>query len=722
MLSKHDSEQMDSQNLGPGAPPEEKISPAGETAVSHTDAPLPISAGGVATGYTGTYRILGLLGSGGMSDVYKASIESIESLDPISTIKTASVGRIVACKVLLSRLLENKQHYRRFQHEAKLAKRLAHPNIVNVYDAGEIDGRPFMILEYVDGATLSDICKRTGKLPIERALPIFVQISAALAYAHLNGVIHRDLKPSNIMLTRKNDREDFVKVVDFGIAKIVTETMAGATQLTKTGDPIGTPAYMSPEQCRGEDVTAATDIYSFGIVMYEVLTGRPPFEASEYYQILYKHMHEMPDSIRDIDLDIRLNRKMENIILKCLAKQADARYQSMDDVKHDLETIITSGASGSKTIAKLGSTLAWIGRKTEASLSKPLTTRQWLLAGLAVFVIAIGVTIGVINQFRAEAVKDAVSFLKELPGAQRTITWVEQDAAPYARDNSLFHEMENKLVEKERMLRAIGETHSVTTFEFAIKFGDFYLSAGALGLAEEVFRTAQKLADSLKLADDPETCKDVADLELRRAKCAFGRSNYDDCIIFASKSLNLLQIYNKDKNYEFFASEAIPAWELVGRAAEEKKDSQLAKKAFLSVYEIGKKNDYFKVMPERNAYSFGRAADFFTNSNDLAAAETLLDYALSGWQHISDRTNEAITITKLGILKLKSKDWQAAVQDFQKSQEILMQNKNVSNELLAKILLNEAEAYQMGNQQDKVIECAKEAKRLWFAPHSSSSK
>ena len=240
MLSKQDSEETDRQSLNPDEVSREKISSITSAALSLTDSGSDISINRIATGYTGTYKILGLIGSGGMSDVYKASIETIESPDPISTIKTTSIGHIVACKVLSTRLMENKQHYRRFQHEAKLAKRLAHPNIVNVYDAGQIDDRPFMILEYVEGETLSAVCKKAGKLSIERALPIFLQISGAFAYAHLNGVIHRDVKPSNIMLTSKHGRDDFVKVVDFGIAKMINETMAGATQLTKTGDPIGT--------------------------------------------------------------------------------------------------------------------------------------------------------------------------------------------------------------------------------------------------------------------------------------------------------------------------------------------------------------------------------------------------------------------------------------------------------------------------------------------------
>ena len=298
----------------------------------------------------------------------------------------------------------------------------------------------------------------------------------------------------------------------------------------------------------------------------------------------------------------------------------------MEDVKHDLESAIATGTSGSKVIAKLSSLLSQVGRKGGCFTVETFNdTSVVTCRGNSLCDDLLGQIFVIMNQLRMDAGREATSFLNDIPESQRTITWIEADAPAYARDSRLFHEMESKLMEKERLLRAFGESQSITTFDFAMKFGDFYLSAGSLGLADAVFNAAEKLANTLKLADDPETCKEVADLELHRAKCAFGRSNYENCITDASKSISLLQIYDNPKNYNFLASGAIPAWDLIGRSAIAKNDSQLAKKAFLSVYELGKKYDYFKLMPESNAYYFGRAGDYFTNSGDVTTAETLLN-------------------------------------------------------------------------------------------------
>ena len=220
-----------------------------------------------------------------------------------------------------------------------------------------------MILEYVNGATLSDVCKSEGKLPIHRSLPIFLQISGAFAYAHLNNIIHRDLKPSNIMLTKKNDCNDFVKVVDFGIAKIISETTMGSTQLTKTGDVFGTPIYMSPEQCRGDALDVRSDIYSFGILMYETLTGHPPFEGPDSWSILLKQNSELPKGLGDIDQDILLVKKLERIIFKCLEKEPNSRYQTMDELMRDLELVqlhLNQIVSGKTNPVVLALQRAWL--------------------------------------------------------------------------------------------------------------------------------------------------------------------------------------------------------------------------------------------------------------------------------------------------------------------------------------------------------------------------
>ena len=292
----------------------------------------------VLTGYGGTYKILEFIGGGGTSYVFKSRIESTAGNNPINPITTKSIGRIVACKILLARLMDRQEHYKRFQNEVTIAKRLAHPNIIEVYDAGDIDGRPFMIMDYLD-CSLSDIYAAEGKFTIRRALPIFLQISDAFSYAHQRDVIHRDLKPSNVMLARKTNGDDLVEIVDFGIAKIITETTTGSTQLTKTGDVFGTPTYMSPEQCRAEKIGARSDIYSMGVLMYEILAGQLPLKGHDALSTMSKHTREKPEGLDGIDPDPILAKRMEKIIFKCLEKEANNRYQKMDELARELELV-----------------------------------------------------------------------------------------------------------------------------------------------------------------------------------------------------------------------------------------------------------------------------------------------------------------------------------------------------------------------------------------------
>ncbi len=534
----------------------------------------------VANGHYGNYKILEPIGRGGSSEVYKAIRESTKTENPLNSIGIKLVNKAVACKVLLDRLLDKKDHYKRFMNEANVAQHLDHQNIIKVHDAGEVGGRPFLILDYLEGVALSDTYDKKGGLPIDRALPIFLQISEAFSYAHARNVIHRDLKPSNIMLVTKEDSSDFVKVVDFGIAKIKSEATVASTKLTKTGEMFGTPIYMSPEQCKGELVEATSDIYSFGILMYEVLTGHPPFEGKDYLTLFYKHTTELPESIKDIDPDIRLSQRIENIIFKCLEKVPAARYQKMDEVKHDLECAIASGASGSKLIAELNRSLSQFTRKVNAFLSKPLSARQWL--GVLVIAIVL-VSLGIWNQLKTEETVAIKSFLKDVPAAQRTIAWVEPEAPPFARNHRLFQDVEDKLITQEKLVKAFGESPTETGFKCKVKIGNFYLDAGALRRADNEFILAEQIATSLRLSDAPETYEQVAELELNMAKCAFKQSEYPGCIVHASKSIELYQTH-KNSNYDFFASKVIPAWELIGRAAPAQNNLQLANKAYASVY------------------------------------------------------------------------------------------------------------------------------------------
>ncbi len=264
------------------------------------------------------YEILEPIGRGGKSIVYKAHYLEIK--------------KTVACKILLAELVNDELNLKRFRQEAVAAKRLDHPNIGSVNDFGEWEGQPFMIMEFLQGLPLADLIDKEGKFSINRALPIFIQIANACAYAHSKNIIHRDLKPGNVILMNKNGQNDVVKIIDFGIAKIISENTVAGTKLTKTGDIFGSPLYMSPEQCIGRTVDHRSDIYSLGTLMYEALTGKPPLQGPTALVTIFKHTQEMPAKFGDIGAQPKLTQAMENIVFKCLAKDPKHRYQSMQEI------------------------------------------------------------------------------------------------------------------------------------------------------------------------------------------------------------------------------------------------------------------------------------------------------------------------------------------------------------------------------------------------------
>ena len=259
----------------------------------------------------GRYELGKLIGSGGMGEVFVA--------------KDLTLGRRVAVKLLRPEFATNAKLCTRFKQEAHSASKMSHPNIVRVFDAGddvetntagvEIK-RPFIVMEYVEGMELSSLISR-GPVKVSEATRIVAEILAAIDYAHDSGVVHRDIKPSNIMLTRSGQ----VKVLDFGIARAITDAF---TDLTQTTAILGTAAYFSPEQARGESVDARTDIYAIGVVFFEMLTGMPPFSGETAVIVAHRHIHEIPDA--PSTLNSRVSPALDHVVLKAMAKNRDDRY------------------------------------------------------------------------------------------------------------------------------------------------------------------------------------------------------------------------------------------------------------------------------------------------------------------------------------------------------------------------------------------------------------
>ncbi|MFE9771212.1 Stk1 family PASTA domain-containing Ser/Thr kinase [Streptomyces sp. NPDC005931] len=269
----------------------------------------------------GRYELGQVLGRGGMAEVYLAH--------------DTRLGRTVAVKTLRADLARDPSFQARFRREAQSAASLNHPAIVAVYDTGEdyIDGVsiPYIVMEYVDGSTLRELLHSGRKLLPERSMEMTIGILQGLEYAHRNGIVHRDIKPANVMLTRNGQ----VKVMDFGIARAMGDS--GMT-MTQTAAVIGTAQYLSPEQAKGEQVDARSDLYSTGCLLYELLTVRPPFVGDSPVAVAYQHVREEPQAPSVFDPEI--TPEMDAIVLKALVKDPDYRYQSADEMRADIEACL----------------------------------------------------------------------------------------------------------------------------------------------------------------------------------------------------------------------------------------------------------------------------------------------------------------------------------------------------------------------------------------------
>lgn len=281
----------------------------------------------VGTTLDNRYRIDSIIGRGGMSTVYKA--------------QHLFLNRDVAIKVMQDHLASNMEGRMRFQREAQAAASLSHPNIIAVTEFGvAAGGEPYMVMDFLDGKSVADVLREKVRAEPKLALAIFKQVAAALQHAHDKGVVHRDLKPSNVMLIR-GERENrlMVKVVDFGLARFLPGAGKDERRLTAAGELVGSPYYMSPEQIRDEELDARSDIYAFGCLMYEVLTGVRPFMDTNAITVLSMHLYEPPPPFNAVLQPNRVPPELENIVLKCLEKNRSKRYQTMLALAADLATV-----------------------------------------------------------------------------------------------------------------------------------------------------------------------------------------------------------------------------------------------------------------------------------------------------------------------------------------------------------------------------------------------
>jgi beta-lactam-binding protein with PASTA domain/predicted Ser/Thr protein kinase len=299
--------------------------------------------------FDGRYRVVRKLGTGGMANVYLAEDQEL--------------GRRVAIKMLDDRHAQDEQFVERFRREAKNAAGLSHPNIVSIYDRGEAEGTYYIAMEYLEGRTLKELLVARGPTPLPVAIDYARQILAALGFAHRHGIVHRDIKPHNVVVAP----DGRLKVTDFGIAR------AGASQMTETGSIIGTAQYLSPEQAKGAPVTPASDLYSVGIVLYEMLTGSVPFTGDTPLEIAMKHLSATPEPPSERRAEVP--HELDSIVLRALAKDPADRYQRAEEMDADLARAARGQTVAPETEEAATQVLRGVGAATMASAPTQVVRR-----------------------------------------------------------------------------------------------------------------------------------------------------------------------------------------------------------------------------------------------------------------------------------------------------------------------------------------------------------
>jgi serine/threonine protein kinase len=374
----------------------------------------------------GKFEILSLLGRGGMGSVYRA--------------KHLLLNMEVALKTLDTERLNDATSSRRFQTEAKAAFSLKHPNLVKVHDYGVLeDGHPFFVMELVKGKTLQALIKERGPLSLQEIAAIFPQICFGLAHAHEQQVVHRDMKPANIMIVDgiELSKEGSVKILDFGIAKIVGVDRGEMQTLTQTGEIFGSPSYMSPEQCSGGAIDQRSDVYSVGCVLFEALTGTPPFSGTNALRTMMQHVSDPAPSLKEAALGAEFPEAIEQIVKRMLAKSPADRYSEMGVVAHDL--YVVCGRPESSNADTVQTT-----KRLKESVSAPKSTNislTYLQLGAAIFATILVSVLGTLlyEQFNVrevtpsseeiDSMKKLESSLKGAPKAWSLITNPTADAA-----------------------------------------------------------------------------------------------------------------------------------------------------------------------------------------------------------------------------------------------------------------------------------------------------
>jgi eukaryotic-like serine/threonine-protein kinase len=336
----------------------------------------------------GEFRILEKIGTGGMGSVYKAN--------------QTAMNRPVAVKILHPKLTNRKDLVSRFRREAKAMSHLSHPNTVRVLLYGELeDGSLYIVMEYLEGKNLNQLVRAEGAMPVERALPILIQVCEALEEAHRAGIVHRDMKPENVFLCTQGGLKDFPKVLDFGLAKVTEREMRpGSIMLTQEGMVFGTPEFMSPEQAQGRTLTPSSDIYSLAVILYELLTSKLPFDARTPIEFLQLHVTARPIPLNERVPGRTFEPALADVMARALLKKPEERYQSGGEFSAALRPFVP-GFQAFTAAASVASAVSTPGAPAVAPISSTPASAAvrrggvGLIVGVAAACLVMGVVLAV---------------------------------------------------------------------------------------------------------------------------------------------------------------------------------------------------------------------------------------------------------------------------------------------------------------------------------------
>ena len=410
------------------------------------------------TTFADRYEIIEELGKGGMGRVYR--------------VEDTKLKQEVALKLIKPEIAKDKKTIERFRNELKIARNIRHKNICGMFDLGETEGAHFITMEYIPGEDLRSFIRRIGQLPVGKSISISKQICEGMVEAHRLGVVHRDLKSNNIMI----DKEGNARIMDFGIARSLE-----AKGITGAGVMIGTPEYMSPEQVEGKDVDQRSDIYSLGVILYEMVTGQVPFEGDTPFTIGVKHKSEIPQNPKK--LNTQIPDDLSRLILKCLEKDKEKRYQSAEDVRSELENIEKGIPTTERVIAKRKST-------TPREMTVTFSFRKLFIPAVVVIAIAAIAALIWLLLPQKEVVAPGVASIAVLPF---------EDLSPQKDQEYLCEGMADSIINALTNIRDIRVPARTSTFSFKSKQRDIREIGKRLNVDTVLEGSLQKAGNRLRI-------------------------------------------------------------------------------------------------------------------------------------------------------------------------------------------------------------------------------